>query len=40
MTVKNGRIKQSIAFWCFNLTGGKWDIATTVAGQGARRAAA
>jgi hydroxypyruvate isomerase len=31
MVVKNGRIKQSIAFWCFNLTGGKWDIATAVA---------
>lgn len=30
MTVKNGRIKQSIAFWCFNLTGDRWDIEKTV----------
>jgi len=30
MAVKNGRIKQSIAFWCFNLTGGKWSIEQTV----------
>lgn len=30
MLVKNGRIKQSIAFWCFNLTGDQWDIKKTV----------
>src|SRR6476661_458332 len=24
--VKNGRIKQSIAFWCFNLTGDHWGV--------------
>ena len=29
MTVTNGRIKQSIAFWCFNLTGDCWDIEKT-----------
>jgi hydroxypyruvate isomerase len=30
MAVTNGRIKQSIAFWCFNLTGQQWDIHKTV----------
>ncbi len=29
--VKNGRIKQSIAFWCFNMTGDQWDAHRTVA---------
>ena len=27
--VKNGRIKQSIVFWCFNSTGDKWDVEKT-----------
>ncbi len=27
--VKNGRIKQSIVFWCFNSAGEKWDIERT-----------
>ncbi len=27
--VQNGRIKQSIVFWCFNSAGEKWDIETT-----------
>jgi hydroxypyruvate isomerase len=27
--VSKGRIKQSIAFWCFNSAGEKWDIDTT-----------
>jgi hydroxypyruvate isomerase len=27
--VQNGRIKQSIVFWCFNAGGDKWDIETT-----------
>ncbi len=27
--VQNGRIKQSIVFWCFNTAGEKWDIETT-----------
>jgi hydroxypyruvate isomerase len=31
MAVEKGRIKQSIAFWCFNMTGDQWDIAKTVA---------
>ncbi|HEX3655665.1 MAG TPA: TIM barrel protein [Pirellulales bacterium] len=26
--VKNGRIKQSIVFWCFNVAGERWDIET------------
>jgi len=26
--VKNGRIKQSIVFWCFNVAGEKWDLDT------------
>lgn len=26
---KNGRIKQSIAFWCFNSAGEKWNVETT-----------
>ena len=25
----NGRIKQSVAFWCFNVAGDKWDLETT-----------
>ena len=25
MAVKNGRIKQSLAFWCFNIAGECWD---------------
>ena len=25
-TARNGRIKQSIAYWCFNVAGDKWDI--------------
>jgi hydroxypyruvate isomerase len=25
---KNGRIKQSIVFWCFNMMGDKWDLDT------------
>jgi hydroxypyruvate isomerase len=25
---KNGRIKQSLVFWCFNVAGEKWDIET------------
>lgn len=25
-SVKNGRIKQSVVFWCFNIAGEKWDI--------------
>jgi sugar phosphate isomerase/epimerase len=29
MTIFNGRIKQSIAFWCFNLMGDRWDIEQT-----------
>jgi hydroxypyruvate isomerase len=29
MAVVNGRIKQSIAFWCFNLAGDHWDIEKT-----------
>jgi hydroxypyruvate isomerase len=29
MTVTHGRIKQSIAFWCFNLTGECWDLEKT-----------
>src|SRR5205085_3215215 len=24
-----GRVKQSIAFWCFNSAGEKWDVETT-----------
>ncbi len=28
-TVANGRINQSLVFWCFNATGDKWDIETT-----------
>lgn len=28
-TVKNGRIKQSIVFWCFNAMGDKWSIDKT-----------
>jgi hydroxypyruvate isomerase len=28
-TVVNGRIKQSIVYWCFNTAGDKWDIETT-----------
>jgi hydroxypyruvate isomerase len=27
--VSRGQIKQSIAFWCFNTAGEKWDVATT-----------
>ena len=27
--VVNGRIKQSVAFWCFNTAGDKWDVDTT-----------
>jgi sugar phosphate isomerase/epimerase len=27
--VVNGRIKQSVAFWCFNTAGDKWDVETT-----------
>jgi hydroxypyruvate isomerase len=27
--VVNGRIKQSVVFWCFNTAGDKWDIETT-----------
>jgi hydroxypyruvate isomerase len=27
--VKNGRIKQSVCFWCFNAAGDKWDIEKT-----------
>ncbi len=27
--VTNGRIKQSVAFWCFNAAGEKWDLETT-----------
>lgn len=27
--VKNGRIKQSIVYWCFNAMGDKWDAETT-----------
>jgi hydroxypyruvate isomerase len=27
--VVNGRIKQSVVFWCFNSAGEKWDIETT-----------
>jgi hydroxypyruvate isomerase len=27
--VTNGRIKQSVAFWCFNTAGEKWDLDTT-----------
>lgn len=27
--VVNGRIKQSVAFWCFNAAGDKWDIEKT-----------
>jgi hydroxypyruvate isomerase len=27
--VQNGRIKQSIVFWCFNTAGEKWDVETT-----------
>src|SRR5262249_58015098 len=27
--VKNGRIKQSVAFWCFNAAGDKWDVDKT-----------
>jgi sugar phosphate isomerase/epimerase len=27
--VTNGRIKQSIVFWCFNTAGEKWDVART-----------
>src|SRR5262245_40174456 len=30
MSVTNGRIKQSIAFWCFHLAGEHWDIAKTI----------
>jgi sugar phosphate isomerase/epimerase len=26
---KNGRVKQSIAFWCFNTAGDKWDVEQT-----------
>ena len=29
--ILNGRIKQSIVFWCFNTAGEKWDIETTCA---------
>ena len=29
MSVKNGRIKQSVAFWCFNSAGEEWDIDKT-----------
>lgn len=25
-TIKQGRIKQSIAYWCFNVAGDKWDV--------------
>lgn len=34
-TVVNGRIQQSIVFWCFNVSGDKWDIEQTcqVAGK-------
>jgi hydroxypyruvate isomerase len=28
-TAKNGRIKQSLVFWCFNVMGDKWDLDTT-----------
>jgi sugar phosphate isomerase/epimerase len=28
-TVTNGRIKQSIVFWCFNTAGEKWDVEKT-----------
>ena len=27
--VQNGRIKQSVVFWCFNSAGDKWDLDTT-----------
>src|SRR5262249_15903878 len=27
--VKNGRIKQSVAFWCFNAAGDRWDVDKT-----------
>ena len=27
--VQNGRIKQSVVFWCFNAAGDKWDVETT-----------
>ncbi len=27
--VRKGRIKQSIAFWCFNVAGGQWDLEQT-----------
>jgi hydroxypyruvate isomerase len=27
--VRNGRIKQSIVFWCFNTAGDKWDVEKT-----------
>jgi hydroxypyruvate isomerase len=27
--VTNGRIKQSVAFWCFNTAGDKWDVEKT-----------
>ena len=27
--VQNGRIKQSVVYWCFNAAGDKWDIETT-----------
>src|SRR5205814_7833165 len=26
---KSGRVKQSIAFWCFNTAGDKWDVEQT-----------
>jgi hydroxypyruvate isomerase len=29
--VSNGRVKQSIVFWCFNTAGEKWDADTTAA---------
>lgn len=28
-TIVNGRIKQSIVFWCFNVAGEKWDMEKT-----------
>lgn len=31
MAVKNGRIRQSVAFWCFNAAGEHWDAEKTCA---------